>query len=136
MKRVLVLAVVALLAAVPAAASAKGDVRAHLVNRLDRDARAGETIRVVWRLYSVENGERRPFGASGLFVRLRSATGASATRAEGDGRRGRYTAHVKVPRGGIGGIRFGLEGIRMLPDGSEERAPHYFPLDNDPFARR
>ena len=41
-----------------------------------------------------------------------------------------------MPKGGIEGIRFGLNGIRMYPDGTGPRpADAHFPLDNDPFAR-
>jgi hypothetical protein len=121
----------ALIAAPPA--TAKEDVRARLENRLALDAPAGTTITVAWRLYYVEDGRRRPFGASELFVRLRSATGARGTKAYGEGRNGRYTTRIKVPRGRMAGIRFGLDGIRMLPDGRTQPAPIYFPLDNDPF---
>jgi len=129
---VLAAALLSALAAAPPA-TAKEDVRAQLVSQLALDARAGTTITVTWRLYYKQDGRRRPFGASDLFVRLRSATGARATKAYGDGRNGRYTARIKVPRGGMAGIRFGLDGIRMFPDGRQEPAPMYFPLDNDPF---
>ena len=128
MKRsALVLIAVCVLAAAPPA-SAKQDVRAHLERRLPTDARAGQTIRVVWSLYYVEDGRRRPFGASELFVKLRGAS-----KVYGEGRNGRYTARVKVPRRGITGIRFGLDGIRIV-NGVESPAPVYFPLDNNPFA--
>jgi len=121
----------ALVAAPPA--KAKEGVRAQLMSHLALDARAGTTITVTWRLYYMQDGRRRPFGASELFVRLRSATGARATKAYGTGRYGRYTAHIKVPRGGMAGIRFGLDGMRMYPDGRQEPGAMYFPLDNDPF---
>jgi len=130
-KRAIVLALLGLLVAAPAA-TAKGDVHARLESRLARNAKAGETIRVVWRLYYLQDGRERPFGAGDLFVRLRSAAGGRATKAYGNGTRGRFTARVKVPRGGIAGIRFGLEGIRIIGDRTEP-APVYFPLDNDPF---
>jgi hypothetical protein len=129
---VLLLAVVALVCA--PAAHAKEDVRARLESRLNLGAAAGTTITVSWRLYYIEDGRRRPFGARDVFVRLRSASGARATKAIGDGRTGRYSARINVPRGGMGGIRFGLDGIRMYPDGRTEPAPMYFPLDNDPFS--
>jgi hypothetical protein len=126
MKRAALLVALCVLAAAPPAV-AKEDVHAHLVSKLPRDARAGQTIRVVWRLYSIEDGRRRPFGASELFVKLRGAP-----KVYGEGRNGRYTARVKVPRRGIKGIRFGLDGIRIIGDRTEA-APMYFPLDNDPF---
>ena len=129
----LVTALLCTLAAAPSA-TAKENVRARLESRLALDARAGTTITVKWRLYYIEDGRRRWFGASELFVRLRSATGARGTKAYGEGRYGRYTARIKVPRGGMAGIRFGLDGMRLYPDGRAEPGAMYFPLDNDPFA--
>jgi hypothetical protein len=132
MRTVLVALAALLVLAAPAAA--KEGVRAHLETHVPREARAGTTLTVTWSLYSVENGVRRPFGAGGLFVRLRGGSGG-LSKAYGHGSGGRYTARVKVPRGGIARIRFGLEGVRIVA-GHESPAPHYFPLDNDPFAMR
>ena len=132
--RVVALAVATILLAAPAA-TAKENVRARLVSRLALDARAGTTITVTWRLYVREHGERRPFDAGELFVRLRGQARGAATRAYGDGGNGRYRARIKVPRGGLAGIRFGLMGYRTYPGGTMEPAPVYFPLDNDPFKR-
>ena len=112
-------------------ATAKEDVHAVLESSLALNARPGSTITVKWRLYSRADG--RPFGASEVFVRLRSRGGGAPKRAYGTGRNGRYTARVKVPRGGMGGIRFGLMGYRTYPGGETEAAPVYFSLDNDPF---
>ena len=128
MKRsaLVLIAVCALVAAPPA--SAKQDVRAISSGACRPTPARAKTIRVVWSLYYVEDGRRRPFGASELFVKLRGAS-----KVYGEGRNGRYTARVKVPRRGITGIRFGLDGIRIVR-GIESPAPVYFPLDNDPFA--
>src|SRR4051812_49142280 len=105
MRRALFAAVVALSVAAPA--QAKENVKAHLESRLPAGAKAGTTIRVTWTLYYLENGQRRPFGASELFVRLRGKASGRFVKAYGEGRNGRYTARVKVPKGGIAGIRFG-----------------------------
>ena len=135
MRRALV-AVAAVLCLAPAApAEAKEGVRAHLESRLPANAKPGATIRIVWSLYYLENGTKRPFGASQLFVRLRGKTGRFV-KEYGEGRAGRYKARIKVPSGGIRSIRFGLEGMRIYPGGRTEPAPVYFPLDNDPFAKR
>jgi hypothetical protein len=126
--------VLCLAVAAPAKVHAKAGARAHLESHLRKRAKPGTTIRVVWTLYVIEHGERRPFDAGDLFVRLRGRSGFA--RAYGDGQNGRYAARLKVPRGGMTGIRFGLEGVRMYPDGRTERGDHYFPLDNDPFVKR
>ncbi|MDA0184478.1 hypothetical protein OJ997_29510 [Solirubrobacter phytolaccae] len=128
--RIVLVILVALLVAAPVA-SAKEDVRAHLESTLPKAAKAGTTITVKWRLYTADG---KPFGAGELFVRLRGQ--GAVTRADGTGRDGRYSARVKVPRGGIRGIRFGLMGYRTYPDGRSEVAPVYFPLDNDPYESR
>jgi hypothetical protein len=133
MRRVLLVLAAALCVSAPAA-HAKGDVQAHLQSRLPAGAKAGTSVRVVWKLYSVENGERRPFGAGGLFVQVRGKRWAR--KVYGEGRSGRYAARITVPAGGVKAIRFGLDGMRIYPDGREEHAPLYFPLDNDPFAKR
>jgi hypothetical protein len=108
---------------------AKEDVRATLVGGLDRDARPGEPITVAWKLADAEG---RPFGAGGLFVRLRSAAGGWPVTAVTDGS-GRFTVRIAVPEGGIGGIEFGLQGWRTAA-GETTRADVLFPLVNDPFA--
>lgn len=128
--RIALVILAALLVAAPAA-SAKEDVRAHLVSTLPEGAKAGTTITVKWRLYT-RDGEG--FDAAELFVRLRGR--GDVTRAYGEGDDGRYRARVKVPRGGLRGIRFGLMGYRSYPGGEMEPAPVYFPLDNDPFKSR
>lgn len=129
----LVVAVVALGALAAAAiAPTKEGARAHLTTTLPLDAAPGTTIRVGWTVDVPDGGGgRQPFNAIGMFVRLISRTGAPATigfasaTAHSDGR---YAAEVRVPAGGIGGIRVGLRGSA---DGKS--ADLYFPLENDPF---
>jgi hypothetical protein len=61
-----------------------------------------------------------------MFVRLLSRTGAPATTSvarAGSHANGRYAASVRVPEGGIGGIRFGVRGSPEV----------LLPVDNDPF---
>jgi hypothetical protein len=121
----------ALLVAAPA--SGKGDVRARIEGPVRCDAASGSVITVAWRLASVERGKREPFGAGGVFVRLvGEARGRpmSKARARAMGR-GRYTADVRVPRGGIRRLQIGLDGIRRIADRTEP-APIYFPIENDP----
>ena len=96
------------------------------------DAAAGSTITVAWRLTSVEGDRRRPFGAGGVFVRLLSRSGARPAKAHArSARRGRYSARVRVPRGGIRRLQIGLDGTRHVGDRIEP-APIYFRIENDP----
>ncbi|MDQ3672742.1 MAG: hypothetical protein M3364_09960 [Actinomycetota bacterium] len=112
---------------------AKDGAHARLTTPLRLGATPGATIRVRWTVEtSDEAGGRRPFGASGMFVRLLSRTGATATTGFADGVtrvRGRYAARVQVPTGGIGGIRMGLRGWTNL-GGTGDLV---FPVENDPF---
>ncbi|MDQ3644706.1 MAG: hypothetical protein M3356_04265 [Actinomycetota bacterium] len=86
---------------------------------------------------STERGGRHPFTALGVFVRLLSASGGEPVQAVGiEGPLGRYVANVTVPEGGVDAIQIGLEGTRTYPGGRTEDADVYFPLDNDPLARR
>jgi len=142
------------LGATPAAVGKEG-VRAKLDTPVPLDAAAGKTITVAWTLSYIDSGGRHPFGASGVFVRLRSASGGRPVTAFANGRgtgpyrggvgvAGAYIAHVTVPKGGIGGIKIGLRGWRIIGGrkegrriigGRKERADAFFPIDNNPFAK-
>lgn len=130
-----VVVLVALLAAVPVAA--KEGVRARLATSIPLDAMPGTRLDVAWTLTSVdEDGQRRPFGASGVYVRLLSASGADAETgfaqgSTGQGSTGEYTATVVVPEGGIGDVEIGLVGLMSDATGTR-RADALFPITNDP----
>lgn len=65
-----------------------------------------------------------------MFVRLFSKTEAASTSGFADtDRRGLNRTRVKVPSGGIGGVRVGLRGWNSLGG----TADVLFPLENDPF---
>jgi hypothetical protein len=120
----------ALVAALPAAA--KEGVKATLTTRIPLDAPAGTHLRVSWTLaYPADNGRRKPFGANGVFVQLRSASGAKAETGvtpSGGYTTGEYTATVAVPEGGIGDVEIGLRGF---VDGVRP-SDMLFPITNDP----
>lgn len=119
--------VVALAAA--GSAPTKEGARARLTTAVPLGAPAGSTIRVGWTVtVAGENGGRGPFAALNMFVRLLSRTGAPPTIgfSPQHGMNDGYAARVKVPQGGIGGIRFGLRGTTDVT----------FPLENDPFRSR
>jgi hypothetical protein len=122
-------AAAALVAALPAAG--KEGVEATLLTKIPLDAPAGIRLEVAWRLIYLDHGRRRPFGAGGVFVRLRSAAGASAETgfASGDGD---YRATVVVPEGGIGDVQIGLQGWTSGPAGTRE-SDALFPITNDPL---
>jgi hypothetical protein len=125
----LLVATTALVCALPAAA--KDGVKATLTSDLPLDAERGTRLRVAWTLAYVDDGRRRLFGAGGVFVRLVSASGAAAETAFAREDRGRYTATVTVPEGGIGDVEVGLRG---WVSGEVERRPSdmLFPITNDP----
>jgi hypothetical protein len=109
MRVALALALVAAAVAAPAAPAKEG-AQAHLLTRLPRHAIAGTAITVRWTVdVPGANGQRAPFGAIGMFVRLvgRSGASTSATAAQGQPP---YKVRIRVPRGGIRAIRFGLHG--------------------------
>ena len=112
-------------------ATAKDDARAKLTEPLPLGARPGTTISVEWAVrVPDERLGSRPFGAGNMLVRLLSKTGAPTTVGYTDtDRDGINRARVKVPAGGIGGIRVGLRGW------SDQRGfgAAIFPLTNDPF---
>ena len=122
-------AAVALVAALPAAG--KEGVRATLLTHIPLDAPAGTRLDVAWRLAYLDHGRQRPFGAGGVFVRLRSAAGASAETGFASGN-GSYRATVVVPEGGIGDVQIGLRGWSSGPAGTHE-SDALFPITNDPL---
>jgi hypothetical protein len=65
-----------------------------------------------------------------MFVRLLSRSGARPTTADARASKvvGRYSARIKVPKGGMGGIRFGLHSWNDYGE-----SDWIFPLQNDPF---
>lgn len=108
-------------------ASTKEGARSDLTTRLPVGAAPGTLVRVGWIVSAPDGqGNMRPFGATGMFVRLLSRTGAPATTGFASQSAGRYSAEVRVPRGGIGGVRTGLRGTTDI----------YFPVVNDPFRSR
>jgi len=128
-RRLPLLVAILLLAFVAApAVQAKDSVRATLISPIDLDARPGERIRIEWKL---EDATGRPFGAGGLSVRVRSATGGKPVTAVTDGS-GRFAVHVTVPEGGIGRIEFGLQGWRTA-GGKKSRADLALPPQERPI---
>jgi hypothetical protein len=132
--RLLTLALLALAAALFSAipAAAKDGVRATLTTTVPLDAKAGTKLRISWRLAYAEDGKRRLFGGSGVFVRLGSASGAAAQTgfARQDG--GHYTATVAVPEGGVGDVQIGIRGW-VSGEVERRRSDLLFPITNDPL---
>ena len=122
-------AATALVVALPAAG--KERVRATLLTRIPLDAPAGTRLEVAWTLTYLDHGRRRRFGANGVFVRLRSATGGSPETGFASGT-GDYRATVVVPKGGIGDVQIGLQGWTNDAAGTRE-SDALFPISNDPL---
>jgi hypothetical protein len=119
----------ALVAAAPAAA--KEGVKATLQSKIPLTAEAGTKVHARWTLWAVEDGQRRPFGAGDVFVRLVSATGEGSETAFTNGS-GDFAATVTVPKGGIADVQIGLRGFS---DASPKpaSADMLFPITNDPM---
>jgi hypothetical protein len=117
---------VSALALAPGAATKEG-ARARLTTTLPLSAAPGTPVQVGWTV-SVPDGKggRQPFGASRMFVRLLSRTGAPATTGFAPRSANPYMAEMRAPAGGIGGVRSGLRGTTDI----------FFPLENDPFRSR
>ncbi len=132
MKRVslVVVAVLVTLAAAGSVAWGKDSVKATLAPQFPLNAKPGAQVRVSWTLsYRGHDGKREPFGGQGVFVRLRSASGAASTVATATFQAGgSYAATVTVPEGGIGGVQIGIHGLSSVGG----RADLLFPITNDP----
>lgn len=133
MKRVLLLVACLVIASIIIAprAVAKDGVEATLASDIPLAAEPGESLEVVWTLtYTAEDGARRPFGANGVFVRLRGRSGGveEGVAPLGEYSDGTYTARVMVPAAGIADVEIGLQGWN-----DEGRADAMFPIANDPL---
>ena len=120
------LVVVAALVASPGAA--KEGVVARVVTPITRDADPGSKITVVWTLYFVEAGERHPFGGGYVFVRLFGPNGSRSPRTYAENPElGRFRAKVRVPRGGVRRVEFGIMGTACDQKGCRP-SPKIFPI--------
>jgi hypothetical protein len=119
--RLLFVALVALTAAVLAVvtpAAAKEGVVARVLTPIVRSAEPGTKVKVVWTLYHVEDGERVPFSATGVFIRLFGSGGSHSARVYAtQSELGRYRAVVNVPPGGVRRVVIGLMGTSCGPSG-------------------
>jgi hypothetical protein len=120
----------ALFWALPAAG--KDGVRATLTTKVPLQATPGTKLTIAWRLAYAEDGKRRLFGGSGVFVRLGSASGAAAEAGFARQDRGYYTATVAVPEGGIGDVQIGIRGW-VSGQVTRRRSDLLFPITNDPL---
>jgi hypothetical protein len=125
----LLLLMAAALVATPAAA--KDGVRAKLDEPVLLGTAPGKTITVAWHLL---DRKERPFGASGIYLRVSRCGRRPLTVRASEHGRGGYSARVKVPKGGIRKLLVGLQGWRIIGD-KQERADRYFQFD-PPLARR
>jgi len=67
-------------------------------------------ISIRWTVTVPANGKRRPFSAIGMFVKLIGANRATTTATAPQKHGPPYSVRIRVPRGGIRAIRFGLHG--------------------------
>jgi hypothetical protein len=129
-KRVACAAILLIVAATAPAAAGKEGARARLLTALPLHAKAGALITVKWTVKVRANGKLVPFRANGMFVRLIGkgpAKTAFTQQFEPP-----YRARIRVPRGGIRGIKLGLMGYSTT--GTTTRAaPEFFPIVNSPF---
>ena len=112
-------------------AGAKEGVRAVLEKPVNLRTAPNERIRIEWRLL---DEQARPFGASGIYLRVSRCGGnprVVSARARG---RGRYVASVRAPERGIRKLLVGLKGWRITP-ARKMRADRYFQFD-PPLYRR
>jgi hypothetical protein len=133
-KRFLCLVIVALVVTGPAAA--KEGAQAHLLRPLPTHPAPGGFITVRWTVdVPGPNGARVPFSAIGMFVRL-VGRGTSVTAAAMQSAGPPYSARIRVPRGGIRRVRFGLMGTSCRRTTCSPSAS-FFPLHpTSPSGRR
>jgi hypothetical protein len=127
-------AVLAALLALAPAAGAKEGVVARVLTPIPREAAPGSTVKVAWSLTFLHDGKRRPFGAGYVFARLVGPGGKRMPLAYGVGAKpGRYSARVRVPRGGARRLEIGI--MSTVCDAKGCRAgPKLFPIRGRVFS--
>ena len=127
MRRVACVAILLIVAATAPVAAGKEGARARLLSALPLHAKAGTLITVKWTVRVRANGKLVPFLANPMFVRLLGKGAAKTAFSQQFGPP--YRARIRVPRGGIRGIKLGLMGYST----SGRPAPAFFPIVNSPF---
>ena len=112
-------------------ASAKEGVRAKLERSARLSAAPGKTIKITWRLADADG---HALGASGIYLRVSRCAGAARHVNARSLGRGRFSARLVVPKGGIRTVRVGLVGWRTSA-GKPQRADVLFGFD-PPLVRR
>jgi hypothetical protein len=126
MRRILLLSVLAAAVALPATpAAAKDGVRATLDAPVRLGPQRAGAIEVTWRL---EDAAGRPFGASGIYLRVARCGRRPVRVPATEHGLGAYSARVRAPRRGIRSLVVGLKGWRII-GGVSERADASFPFD-------
>ncbi len=98
---------------------AKEGAQAHLLRPPPKSATPGTLITVRWSVdVPGEDGKREGMSAVGMFVRLVGPGGASTMALARENGGPPYSARIRVPRGGIRLLRFGVAGT----------TPFYFPV--------
>jgi hypothetical protein len=127
MRRVVCVTIL-LFVAVAAPATAKEGARARLLTALPLHAKVGARVTVEWTVkVRGPDGTLVPFRANPMFVRLIGKGAATTAFAQQFGPP--YRARIRVPRGGIRGIKLGLMGYS-----GTRPAPGFFPIVNSPFS--
>lgn len=130
MRRVACVAILLVVAAMAPVAAGKEGARARLLTALPLHAKAGAPVTVEWTVKERVNGKLVPFRANPMFVRLIGKGTAKTAFAQQFGPP--YRARIRVPRGGIRGVKLGLMGYSTT--GTTTRAaPEFFPVVNSPF---
>jgi hypothetical protein len=104
------------------AVRAKEGVVAVADRPIDIAAAPGTSLHVAWHLV---DGDGRPFGASGVYLRVSRCGRKPLLIAARNRGRGGYTARFTVPRGGIRKLLVGLEGWQTTPH-AKNRADRIF----------
>ncbi len=106
---------------------AKEGVVARLENPTVLRAPAGTRVALVWTL----RAGKEPFGASGIYVRVRDRIGKATISEATELGPGRFRAWLSIPRGGVRAIAIALRGWVSDARGTR-RADLVFPIANEP----
>ncbi len=115
--------------------AAKEEIQATVHTTIPAHIEEGSQLNVSWTLVDTDSG--KPINAGRVFIRLIGPAGdwTEVFATNGANPKGRYSAVVTPPKGGVSKVEIGIAGTTTYQDGRSERGDMLMPLANNPIQK-